>query len=167
MASVISPSSGCTRASCSSRRLTFIPALPFCHVELRAQKPKSEHYPKEINTLGDHLRARRLDLELLQKQVAEQIGVNGATITNWERNESTPIVRYMPAINRFLGYDPTPAASTLPERLAAIRRELGLTQRKMAERLGVDPSTLQGWEAGDHHPTNGSLEVIGRFLESR
>jgi transcriptional regulator with XRE-family HTH domain len=102
---------------------------------------------------------------LLQKQVAEQIGVNGATITNWERNTSTPVIRHLPAIIRFLGYDPTPPPSSLPERLTAARRKLGLTQREMARRLGVDPSTLLGWEAGDHRPTNSSLEMIGRFHE--
>jgi transcriptional regulator with XRE-family HTH domain len=115
--------------------------LPFCHAELRAPKPRPEHYPKEINSLGDHIRTRRLNLKLLQRQVAEHIGVNAATITNWERNASNPVVRYMPAIIKFLGYDPLPPASSLPEHLAAARRELGLTQRRMAERLGVDPST--------------------------
>jgi transcriptional regulator with XRE-family HTH domain len=141
--------------------------LPFCHAELRAPKPKSEQYPKEINTLGDHIRTRRLELKLLQKQVAEQIGVNGATITNWERNASSPVIRYIPAIVRFLGYDPLPPAHSLPERLTASRREFGLTQRQMAERMGVDPGTWRDWEAGKHRPTKGSFEVIGRFLQTR
>jgi transcriptional regulator with XRE-family HTH domain len=145
--------------------LIFIPALPFCHAELRAPKPQSEHYPKEINSLGDHIRTRRLNLKLLQKQVAEQIGVNAATITNWERNASTPVIRYMPAIVRFLGYDPLPPASSLRERLAAARRELGLTQREMAERLGVAPCTLRDWENGRHQPTEASLNLIARVLE--
>jgi transcriptional regulator with XRE-family HTH domain len=155
------------RGSCCSRRATLIPTLPFCHAELRAEKPRSEHYPGEIKTLGDHIRTRRLDLKLLQKQVAGQIGVNGGTITNWERNASTPVVRYMPAIIRFLGYNPLPPACSFPERLAAARRELGLTQRLMAERLGVDPSTVRDWEADEQQPTKGSLEGIGKFLENR
>jgi transcriptional regulator with XRE-family HTH domain len=141
--------------------------LPFCHAELRAEKPRSEHYPKEINTLGDHVRSRRLNLKLLQKQVAEQIGVNAATITNWERNTSTPVTRYIPAIIRFLGYDPLPSPDSLPERLRWVRRQLGLTQREMAERIGVDPCTLRDWEAGLHQPIRGSLEVIGRFLHGQ
>lgn len=138
--------------------------MPFCHAELRAPKPKSEQHPKEINTLGDHIRTRRLNLRLIQRQLAEQIGVSGATITNWERNESIPVIRYMPAIIRFLGYDPLPPASSSHERLAGARRKLGLTQRKMAELLGIDPGTLQGWEAGDHQPSKRSLEMLGKFL---
>jgi DNA-binding transcriptional regulator YiaG len=35
----------------------------------------------------------------------------------------------------------------------------------MAENLGVDPGTVQGWEAGRHQPTGKSLEIIGRILQ--
>jgi transcriptional regulator with XRE-family HTH domain len=142
-------------------------ALPFCHFELSAARPKSLQYPKQINSLGDHIRARRLDLKLLQKQVADQIGVHESTITLWEGNATVPEVRFMPSIIQFLGYNPLNAASSLPGRLAAARKELGLSQRKMAERLGVDPSTLMGWEAGRHQPTGKSLDVVARFIQTR
>ena len=142
-------------------------ALPFCHFELRASKPSSIHYPKEINTLGDHIRKRRLDLKVLQKQVGDQIGVHEMTITSWERNATVPEVRYIPAIIQFLGYNPLPAAKSLPERLVIARRALGLSQRKMAGKLGVDPATLLGWEAGRHQPTGKSLGLIARVLQSR
>jgi transcriptional regulator with XRE-family HTH domain len=113
--------------------------LPFCHAELRASKPKPNHYPKQIKTLGDHIRAHRLDLKLLQKKVADQISVDEATITNWERNAAVPAIRFIPAIIQFLGQDPLPPATAFPERLVIARRALGLSQRKMAESLGVDP----------------------------
>jgi hypothetical protein len=41
-------------------------ALHFCEVTLTAKKPLSEAYPKTLKTLGDHLRKRRLDLNLFQ-----------------------------------------------------------------------------------------------------
>lgn len=141
-----------------------IPALPFCHAEVWSAKPKSERYPKKLNTLGGHIRARRIDLGLLQKHVAEQIGVCTETLTHWERNATRPVARYMPAIIRFLGYDPLPPAGSFPERLAGARRRLGMTQRKMAERLGIDPSTLGSWEAGQHQPTGKSLQIIETVL---
>jgi DNA-binding transcriptional regulator YiaG len=37
----------------------------------------------------------------------------------------------------------------------------------MAEKLGVDPGTLQGWEARKHQPTGKRLEIIGRILQNR
>jgi transcriptional regulator with XRE-family HTH domain len=141
--------------------------LPFCHFEIRAPRPKPAQYPKQVNTLGDHIRARRLDLKLLQRQVASQVGVHAQTVTNWEGNESSPEVHFIPAIIQFLGYDPLPSGASLSERLATRRRVLGLSQRELAERMGVDPGTLQGWEAGRHKPTGKSLDVIARILQSR
>jgi transcriptional regulator with XRE-family HTH domain len=113
---------------------------------------------------ADHIRTRRLDLKLLQRQVANQIGVHEMTITGWESNATVPEVRYMPAIIQFLGYNPLPAASSLPERLATARRALGLSQRKMAAKLGVDPATLMGWEAGRHQPSPKKLALITNLL---
>lgn len=104
--------------------------LPFCHAELRAAKPKSDCYPKEINSLGDHLRSHRLDLNLLQMEVAEQIGVDKTTIHNWESNASTPAIRYVPAIIRFLGSDPRPSVDSFPDRLATGRRTLSERWRR-------------------------------------
>jgi transcriptional regulator with XRE-family HTH domain len=140
--------------------------LPFCHLELRAARCKPAKYPKQINSLGDHIRTRRLNLKLLQKQVADQVGVHELTISGWEGNATVPEVRYIPSIIQFLGYNPLPAASSLPERLVTARRALGLSQRKMAGKLGVDPATLMGWEAGRHQPTGKSLDLIGRVLQS-
>jgi len=154
------------RGSCRSRLAILMVALPFCHSELRAAKRKPAKYPEQFNSLGDHIRARRLDLKLLQKQVAEQIGVHELTITGWEVNATAPEVRYIPAIIKFLGYNPLPSATSLPERLAAARKRLGLSQWRMAEMLGVDPTTLMGWEAGRHQPTGKSLDVIGRVFQS-
>jgi len=93
-----------------------------------------------------------MDQGLLQRQVAALLGVHPLTITNWERNATTPPVASFPAIIEFLGYDPSPRG-TLQEQLLAKRRMLGLSQDDMAARLGVDPSTLQAWEAGQHQPS--------------
>ena len=51
-------------------------ALPFCYRSLSALKPNPPKYSQQLNTLGDHIRKRRLDLGLLQNQVAAQIGVD-------------------------------------------------------------------------------------------
>jgi len=66
--------------------------LPFCHVQLSGPKPQTEAYPKHLKTFVDHLRKRRLDLGLPQKQAAEQIGVDTASIGNWESNKIQPMV---------------------------------------------------------------------------
>jgi ribosome-binding protein aMBF1 (putative translation factor) len=53
------------------------------------------------------------------------------------------------------------------QRLATARRVFGLSPRKMAEKLCVDPATLQGWETRRHQPTKKSMGVIARVLQIR
>jgi transcriptional regulator with XRE-family HTH domain len=96
-----------------------------------------------------------------------EIGVDETTITNWERNATVPAIRHIPAILQFLGYNTLQSAESLPERLASVRRGLGLSQRKMAGKLGVDPATLRNWEAGRHQLTGKSVDLIARVLQVR
>jgi len=117
-----------------------------------------------MNTLGDHIRARRLDLSLFQSQVAELIGVCPLTITNWEGNASQPPVQYIPAIIRFLGYDPFPKGRSFPERIAAARRGSGMTQKQLAHEFGVDPTTIRDWENGQLEPSRKKRELLDTFF---
>jgi transcriptional regulator with XRE-family HTH domain len=103
-------------------------------------------------------------LKLLQRQVAEQIGVNKASIGNWESNQSVPSVEYMPAIIRFLGYNPLPPKEDWASRLVQCRTILGLTQKESAHRMGVDPSTLAKWERGKRMPMGEYAARAERFL---
>jgi DNA-binding transcriptional regulator YiaG len=54
--------------------------------------PKSHHLtsrtrpPEKLETVGDHIRRRRILLKLLQKQVGQQLGVDKSTVHNWETN---------------------------------------------------------------------------------
>ena len=141
-------------------------ALPFCHLRLTAAKPKDSAYPKELQTWGDHIRARRLDLGLLQEEVASQIGVTEQTITNWELSRSTPEVRFLPQIIEFLGYALYWPASTFADKMYRARICLGLSQKQMARRSWIDESNLAGWESGRHQPTKRSLERLHLFFLS-
>jgi len=76
---------------------------------LAALKPKSIKYPKTLNTLGDHIRQKRLDLALLQSDVARLLNANEITIYNWENNRNVPQVHRIPKILAFLEYNPLPA----------------------------------------------------------
>ena len=143
-----------------------IPALPFCHVTLRGQKPKPQGYPSELRTLGDHLRKRRMDLGLFQKDIAKRLGASTASVNNWELNEREPELRFIPGILRFLGYDPRPEPTTLGERICAAqepgtdaegtrcpaqpRSEYGrrLGGRRRAPAVGVDAGAFRGVPSG-------------------
>ena len=99
-----------------------------CYFHLRGRKAPPDGYPQKLETLGDHLRKRRLDLALLQRQVAAELGVHEASIYNWERNRKSLQLRFVARITEFLGYVPDIGPlRTLGERIIATRRLLGLT----------------------------------------
>lgn len=56
-------------------------------------------------TIGQHIKKKRLELELTQKGAAARIGVTPATVFNWENGLSQPKVDHLPAIHAFLGYN--------------------------------------------------------------
>ena len=97
--------------------------------------------------MGEHILAKRLDLGLQMKQVAKIIGVHPTTIKNWERiRTNEPIIKYWPPIISFLGYCPYVSCPTLPEKVLMYRKTRGITQEKMARKIGNDPATLEQLE---------------------
>jgi len=135
-------------------------ALPFIQISLTGAKPKSSDYPKELKTLGDHLRKRRLDLKLLQKEVGQRIGGSVSDVWNWENNWVSPAVKFIPAIIAFLGYNPLPQPTGLPEHLVRFRQAKGWTQKVFAKALGVDQTTLARWERGEREPRDEYLKKV-------
>ena len=103
---------------------------------------------------------------LLQKEVAERLNVSVSTVFNWERNRATPALWQNPKIIRFLGYSPYTTPQSFSGRLKAHRRATGLSQKKLAKTLRVDPSTLARWERGERHPRKHYLRRIEALLAS-
>jgi len=66
----------------------------------------------------------------------------------WNGGKYEPEGRFFPEVIRFLGYHSSPAPASLPERIRAARHCQGISQREFARRLGLDPATVQVWEAG-------------------
>jgi transcriptional regulator with XRE-family HTH domain len=135
-------------------------------VPLKFQWVRPKDYAELPQTLGEHLRKRRIEQGLIQKEVAKQLGVNTWTYILWEQDRSTPTIRYYPSIFAFLGYDPFPAPRTLSEQIATKRRRLGLSFREVADLLGVDEGTVSRWESGEWKPRM-SQEAVQSFLVRR
>ena len=114
--------------------------------------------------MGDHLKRRRYELGLRQKDVATRLSVNEYTVCQWENNKKRPSIRYLPSILGFLGFYPFKTPQTLADRLLACRRCLGLSRREMAQKLCVDEGTLARWEKGEARPTGKLLAVVREFL---
>jgi transcriptional regulator with XRE-family HTH domain len=152
--------------SCCSPRPTRIPALPFCHAHLKGPRPLPPSYPQVLATIGDHLRKRRLDLGLLQRELADSLGVTESTVTNWELNRTTPALRFLPRIITLLGFDPRPAGTTLAAELMSYRTGRGLSQEAAARLLAIDPGTLSRWERATRRPSQALLDRLQALLRT-
>lgn len=138
-------------------------ALPFCHITLSAQKPTK--LPRILNTIGDHIKRRRLELGLYQGQVARVLGVDESTVTNWEKNRTSPTLRYLPKLVQFLDYDPLAGERhTLGGRLLHYRKAQGMTQKQLAQAIGIDPATLSRLERNQGRCLASVIEKASIFL---
>ncbi len=117
-------------------------------------------------TIGEHLKKRRNELALLQRDVAERFGVCEDTITGWETSRSTPQIQYYPKLIEFLGYNPFPVdEATLGGRIKKYRMERGVSQKKFARMMHVDETTVRAWEMDKHKPVHkGMLELLERVI---
>ena len=76
------------------------------------------------------------------------------TVNNWERNRCQPRLYLVPKIVQFLGYSafPNEPKNSLGEEIKAYRLRHGLSQKRMARVLRIDPTTLARWENGRSKP---------------
>jgi len=111
-------------------------------------------------------RKKRMDLGLLQREVAEIIGVTESTVWNWEHS-TEPELQYNPSIIKFLGYIPFDCPDDTVGRLAWYKRAMGMNLDILGEAMGRDPEQLSDWLSGRHHPSKHNREIIERFLKEQ
>ena len=117
--------------------------------------------------MAHHIRQKRQQLGLYQRQVVKIISVTDETIYNWERGVE-PELRHMPGIIKFLGYNPLPMPqSTDPlDQLRHFKRSMGMDFIRLGKVMGRDPEQLADWLSGRHKPFRKSLNSIRLFLKS-
>jgi len=140
--------------------------LPFSSLNLAGTRPRClpRGYPISPNTLGEHIRRRRLDLGLTQRTLARRLGVREEAVHLWELDRFLPLARHYGRLVRVLGVDPEPPSHSLAERLRAARRRAGLTQAELARRLGLDEGTVVDFEAGRRSPSKRVTAALAGFL---
>jgi transcriptional regulator with XRE-family HTH domain len=141
--------------------------------------------PKTPQTIGGHLRKRRLELRQLQSEVAQQLGVSTVTLSRWETDKKYPPWPHQPAIARFLGYDPftnpelgmphgneTNGVASLslapPQTFGELLRKRRLESRsnreQFAQKLGITVKTLRSWETNQRRPCKTLRNRVSKFL---
>jgi transcriptional regulator with XRE-family HTH domain len=139
--------------------------VPFCRqTPLTLKALRAKDYSEAPQTLGGHLKKRRRQLGLLQREAAERMGIGTETYANWEKGKTEPVASQFRPVVAFLGYDPTPAPSTLAERLQAKRRTLGVTFSQVARYLEWNTGTLARYLSGRWRMPPERVKVFETFL---
>ena len=139
--------------------------IPFCDtLTLTFAKPK-RHYPLALNSIGDHLLKRRLDLRQNRKFAASLIGVDPESLKNWERGKTEPAVGFFPRLISYLGYNPLPEAESRGSRIRRERISRGLSRKALADSVGVDEATVKRMEEDVKGMVRRAIRAICHELE--
>jgi transcriptional regulator with XRE-family HTH domain len=134
--------------------------------EKTLQKPDFQGYFRNPQTIGEHIKKRRMDLGLLQEDAARMMHVSESCLSNWEVGRNIPYVSCLPAVIAFLGYYPFDHETvTLGGKLRRYKYEHGLSNRGLAEAFGVDESTAAQWVRNERLPLARSMERVHRLLK--
>ncbi len=140
--------------------------MPFCYFTIRATKTSlrfrnltRKGFNLNPKSLGQHLRSKRLLLNLTQAQVASDLGTIREQYERWERDEITPIASFWPQLVRHLGRYPLTVTSSADWVLKA-RRMNGLSQFAFGRALKVIAKNVRQWEHSEEEPPQEMLEKI-------
>lgn len=103
-----------------------------------------------MNVLGENIRQLRKAKELTQEQLALQMGVSRRILQRWETGEVVPCKRNIRKMELFLGGSINTAAKVPGgvKTLSELRREMKITQKELAKKVGVSHVTVSNWEMG-------------------
>jgi transcriptional regulator with XRE-family HTH domain len=120
---------------------------------LSGKRPIYPHpdYPKELKTLGDHIRKVRLNKKLTQLELGKIMGVSETSINMWEKQNRFPNISRYPPIIKFLGYDPLYLSDgSVRSKLENYRRKHGLTYKQVARIAGIGNETMYNFIRGEN-----------------
>lgn len=115
------------------------------------------------------MRAHRKALGFSQKNLARMLGVKQSTISIWENAYSSPSQSMQKRIEYRLKMD----SDTLPTRadeqsvvrwITSRRLQLNLSQKELAQKLGVSTTVVSLWETGQTKPSKSTQKKIFEVL---
>lgn len=141
--------------------------------------------PRQPETIGGHLRKRRLELGFFQSEAAHKLGVSTVTLSRWECDKVHPTWAQQPSVTAFLGYDPFTNSilggpkSNKPQGVAILTPgpsgnisnailqhclNFRKTRKQFATEIGICPKTIRNWEVGRRRPSKALSRKIEAFL---
>ncbi len=128
-------------------------AVPYSKLEVTLPLPDKRLFPKELQTVGNHIKAARLSRNVLIKSVCKMLNISRETLRGWELGDFEPHVSHYPAIITFLGYNPCKfETDAIAGKIKDYRYRHGLTQQEFADLLNTQGSVVWQWECNGRIP---------------
>ena len=132
--------------------------------QYKAKRPQKEQIKQVLSTLTpreQRVVTLRFGLDNGRSRTLEEVGK--------ELNLTRERIRQIEANALRKVTCPSPRPSRKPqwdtERIQALRHHLGLTQRKLANRLGTRQQTISEWETGMYKPRGASATLLSIIAE--
>ena len=122
-----------------------------------------------VQDLGRLIKDQRKAWGMTQSQLAKRLGVSTSVIGSWERGGS-PSLHSAKSLFEWLGEKPRarPAKRSISmeygKRIREKRLSLGMSQRALARHLGVQKTSIRGWESGVCSPSEEKLEMLEEWF---
>jgi len=128
--------------------------------------PDKRPFPKELVTIGDHLKHHRIENGLLIKDVVKALKINRATFRAWEMGLYEPFPKQFPGIVKLLGYYPFEhETQTIGGKIKKCRLLRGQSQEEFASFVNVNRMSVMSWENETVQPTDESLQKLRKVLK--
>ena len=141
-----------------------VATLPFCKFSVTTCKLKPYGYPMPAKTIGERLRALRMDQGLTQSCMAKKLGCSPHTLRKWEKNIISPIAKNDYQLAEVLGQNLFEKSSKIREEIKRFRREKGWSRRRLSEEMGIHPNSIYKWEKGLSFPPDDFVGKIEAYL---
>ena len=152
------------------------PRTPIAQLMRRPAIPKRRTNGREVAALSTRIREKRVALGLTRRMLADCLGVDLSTLSQWERNSRQPNGHNIELINRWLARSEEGDAvqqsihgepiqpSMLGEVIRNRRKELSQSRSEAAASMGVSLTSVTMWEAGKRSPSRRYKRKLVRWL---
>jgi ribosome-binding protein aMBF1 (putative translation factor) len=86
--------------------------LAFCHRQIKTSRAHipierniRKSFPVTLTTLGDHIKAKRVEKDLTQRELAQMMDIGRALLQRWERDRKLPDQEDWQKLVEILGVD--------------------------------------------------------------
>lgn len=113
---------------------------------------------------GAWIAKRRRAADLTQSELASKLGVAVPTISNWETGKTKPRREQLDKLRALFPSGKRRRSSAFAKRLREQRTQAELSQRELANQLGVSVATVSGWERGTVTPNEESRGKVEAYF---